>query len=175
MNEKEKYIPPEAKQELWDKLSNEVEQIADRLGHKVDDGIKETIIAFKAFEIPTSGSCEGHTEGEHGLPYPWVDIEVEEPEGWKDNEIIEEQWKKQNLVERQKMMALLDEFYKTRSSPIDARLIFENHGIYGAFRLHSMGAETMELLSEEDLKTRSALYQNEMKDFTEFLKKKHFS
>lgn len=175
MPEQEKYTPSESKQEIWDRIAIEVEQITDALGHGVDDGIKETIIAFKAYEFSTSGSCEGHVEGEHGLPYPWIDIETEEPDGWKDDEKKQKEWRIKNLTQRKKMIDLLAEFYASRNSPIEARLTFENHGIFGAFRILSMGAETMDLLSKEEQIKQSLNYQKEMRDFTDFLKNKYFS
>lgn len=175
MSEQEKYLPPEARQEVWDKLTLEVEQIADGLNHPVDKGIKDTIIAFKAYEIPTSGSCEGHTEENHGLPYPWVDIEVDEPKDWEEDEAKQKLWRNKNLLEQQKVINLLQEFYQDRNSPMEARLVFENFGIYGRFRIRSMGADVMDLLTEEELKAKSLLFQEEMKDFTEFLKNKFFT
>lgn len=172
--ERESNMEKSEKQKRWDELMDEVEQIADRLGHGVDVGIKETIAPFKTQDFPTSGSCEGHVEGEHGLPYPWVDVEVPEPEGWKDDEEKQAEWKKENLVERKKMMELLSEFYDKKNTPIDSRLVFENHGIFGAFRLQSMGAETMDLLSEGELKEKYIQYKQEMDDFTQFVKDKFF-
>lgn len=62
------------KQNLWNNQLNEVEMITDGLGKRIDDNIKESVVAFSVFGFHTSGSCEGHLD--RGLPYPWIDIDV---------------------------------------------------------------------------------------------------
>ena len=61
-------------QENWNQKMKAIEKIEDRLGKPVDEKIKEAVVALWAFDIPTSGSCEGHIE--EGLPAPWIDIEA---------------------------------------------------------------------------------------------------
>jgi len=58
----------------WKKRLKRVDNLEDRIGCKVDDKIKETIIAFWSFDVPTSGSCEGHIS--HGVDTPWIDVEA---------------------------------------------------------------------------------------------------
>lgn len=64
------------RQQQWDKLGAEVDLIRDGLGKKVDQGIRETVIALKAHELRTIGSCEGHEDW--GLPFLWVDMKSPE-------------------------------------------------------------------------------------------------
>ncbi len=75
MNSSEQIIQnsnPE-KQQRWNSILSKVEQITDKLGKPVDEGIKETVAAFIASGFATDGSCEGHLDG--GLPYPWIVID----------------------------------------------------------------------------------------------------
>lgn len=60
------------KQTKWKEIVSSVEKITDKLGKKIDSGIKETVVAFLANDFNTDGSCEGHLN--HGRPYPWIDI-----------------------------------------------------------------------------------------------------
>ena len=53
--------------------------------------------------ITTTRSCEGHKD--RGLPFPWVDIDTYEPEGWQENEVVQELWRQANLAQKQKVQA----------------------------------------------------------------------
>lgn len=57
------------------KIQQEVESISDGLGLPIDDLIKPTVIALRLWDLPTSGSCQGHADW--GLSYPWIDIDCE--------------------------------------------------------------------------------------------------
>lgn len=166
--------PKTEKEILWSREAAAVEEITDGLGKKVDENIKEAVIAFHLCGFQTYGSCEGHTGGEHGLPYPWVDITIPEPEGWKENETIQKEWRIKNLMQQKRMLALLEKFYSTRETPMDMRLIFNYVGIYGGFRLQSFGAKLMDLLTPEEIKEKYPMYKKEMDDFSEFLKEAYF-
>lgn len=63
------------KQQQWEELSQKVDTWTDRLGKPIDPGIKEVVIALNLLGIPTRQSCEGHLDW--GLPYPWVDFEID--------------------------------------------------------------------------------------------------
>ena len=162
------------KQKRWEAIQAEVEAITDRLGLGIDKGIKESVIALKAFDFPTSQSCEGHLEGEHGLAYPWVEIYTPEPNGWEENEEKQREWKFANLREQQKMLGLLEEFYQNRTAHMDTRIVFNRIGAFGGFRIQSMGAETMELLTPERQAEKTEAYKKEIEDFASFLKNKFF-
>ena len=75
-NESDKKIETQNK---WYKVNNEIENTADSLGSKIDEGIKDSVIALNAFEINTAQSCEGHLDS--GMSAPWIRIEApNEPE-----------------------------------------------------------------------------------------------
>ncbi len=54
-----------------------VDTLADAEGHPVDAGIKETIAVLNAYDIPTTQSCEGHSDQKSGRPYPWVRVGID--------------------------------------------------------------------------------------------------
>lgn len=67
------FSPPEAR---WGEVQQEVARIVDGLGKEIDPGIRDTVVALKAHDIHTTGSCEGHLD--HGIAGPWVDIESDQ-------------------------------------------------------------------------------------------------
>lgn len=130
----------------------EVEKITDSLGKGIDEKIKETVAAFLAHGFTTSASCEGHID--HGLPYPWVEVYALEPVGWREAEDdrkkqLEQEWRRKNLEQQLRMIAFLEEFYRERETPFDARLIPNRIGAFGGFRVQSLGAKITEILSKE--------------------------
>lgn len=90
-------------------------------------------------------------------------------------------WEEENNKLRLKMVDLLDEFYKERKVSDNKRLIAEP-GIDMSFRLHNGGddydrkekeiKEGIKFENDPDLKDRLISYQEEMRDFTDFLKQK---
>ena len=66
--------PKSEKENLWEEKRKEIEQTGDRLGYRVDDGIKESVITMNLLELPTHESCEGHSD--RGISAPWVGIEA---------------------------------------------------------------------------------------------------
>lgn len=162
------------KEILWKQKRAEVEKITDGISKEVDQNIKETVTAFLVHEFTTSGSCEGHLDEEHGLPYPWIEINTPAPEGWRESEKKKKEWTIENLKQRQRAMNYLAEFYQDRDTPFDARLTFDRIGAFGAFRIQSFGANMVDLLSPEEQKRKLELYKKEMNDFTKFLKNKYF-
>ena len=181
----EQQEPVKSEKEIaWEKKLADVEQIADQLGKGVDGQIKKTVAAFLVHEFTTSGSCQGHMaekgEEQHGFSYPWVEVYAPEPERWsktegEKKEQLDQEWRINNFKQQRKMMGFLEEFYQGRETPFDARLTFDRVGAFGGFRVQSFGAEMTVILSSEERKQKLVLYQKEMKDFTEFLKSKHFS
>ena len=166
---------------LWERQRAEVDKIADRLGLGIDEKIKKAVTAFRVYEFPTDGSCEGHAVGDgHGLPFPWIDIDSPEPKGLRkatgeEKEEKERMMTMENLRQQQKMIALLEEFYRDRETPFEARLAFDSRGIFGGFRVQSFGAEVMKLLTPEEQIQKLELYRKELNDFSDFLKIKYFS
>jgi len=162
------------KQKIWDETAKKVEKITDGLGLGIDQKIKETVIALIVNGFSTDASCEGHIEKEHGLPFPWVDIYAPEPEGWQKSDELKNQWRQENLKQREKMQKCLKEFYSQRKVD-DEELILQNRGALGAFRIQSQGAERMENRPKQELQEKINLYRKEMQDFSDFLKEKYFS
>ena len=164
---------------MWEKTLMKVNEIGDSLGRGIDEKIKKSVAAFLIHGFSTSGSCEGHiteeSEEEHGLPYPWIEIYAPEPEKWKESKEKQYKWIVENLKQQQKMMGFLEEFYKERKTPFDARLTFRGIGAYGGFRVQSFGAEMYPILTLEEQKQKLKLYRKEMDDFAIFLKDKYFS
>jgi hypothetical protein len=117
-------------QSTYDSVAREVDSITDGLGLPIDEGIKKIVIALRLWGFMTSGSCQGHTG--RGTPYPWVEIYA--PDQRRDV------WIKANELQREKLSALLGEFYKVT----DHKYIFtyEDIGIFGGFRLINKGAKT---------------------------------
>lgn len=60
------------KQAEWDSKRQEIEHTVDGLGLDLDEGIKESVVAFNMNGLNTTASCEGHTD--HGMATPWIDI-----------------------------------------------------------------------------------------------------
>lgn len=168
----QEHLPAQA---LWDKHRQEVESITDRLGKGVDNNIQETVTALQVFGFPTSQSCEGHVgeEESHGATFPWVEIYAPEPAGWQSSQELKDQWKSENMHQRQKLSELLKEFYRNRTAG-DERLVFHDIGIFGGFRVQSAGVEAQSSLSPQEQLEKLALYRREINDFTAFLRSKFF-
>ncbi len=87
---------------IWGKAREEIDKMGDRLGFGIDEGIKETVVAFKVNGLPTSSSCEGHVD--RGLPIPWVEIQApNEPDERfiGQNESFKKMAKKYNITVEQ--------------------------------------------------------------------------
>lgn len=69
------------KELIWEQKRKELEETTDYLGHKIDEGIKEMVIALDMNNLPTHNSCEGHIN--HGFPYPFVEVVAGEEPKWK--------------------------------------------------------------------------------------------
>ena len=171
MNEREEQSP---KEETWEKARQEVETDADGAGRGIDDGIKEAVVAMRVNGFETEQSCEGGEHDKHGQPYPWIRFGTPEPGGWEDNDELKSEWKRANDEQRTRLAALLEEFSAGRETPEDVRLVFEDHGIYGVFEIHSQGGEAMKTLAPEAQQQKRELYRQEMDDFTAFLKSRFF-
>ena len=69
------------KELAWEQKRKEIDEITDIIGHKIDNGIKETVVAFDMNNLPTHNSCEGHID--NGFPYPFVEVTAGEEPRWK--------------------------------------------------------------------------------------------
>jgi hypothetical protein len=104
-------------QEKWEEVREEIKNAADAEGHRIDEGIKEPIIALNALEINTVQSCEGH-DGftESGKSAPWIRISAPNQPEEKfigQNDAFEKVAKKYNMsVETVKKMDNADAYWE---------------------------------------------------------------
>ncbi len=160
----------------WAEIAREVDELADKLGHPIDAGIRDAVIGLLAHELPTNQSCEGHDD--RGEALPWVSIESSEPEGWEDNKQLKEEWRNANKQLATKVRALLEGWYEHRQAdqdviPDDQKLILEPQGIFGAFRIQPAAQERMTKLSQSERAQQALVYREEMRKFSTFLQE-HF-
>ncbi len=59
------------KHEAWDEMFQSLEQITDALGKHIEEGIRDTVVAFEMNGFHTDGSCAGHLE-EDRLRFPYI-------------------------------------------------------------------------------------------------------
>ncbi len=203
---------------LWENALNEVNTLEDKLGTRVDEGIKETIAIFWLYNISTAGSCEGHLFRENNIPY--VDIvAVGEPKERfnneskiktiiakkfntssgsidfeENNEANDEYWnmitkegeteeyiefRKENTILKEKVSKLINEFYSNRKTANEFKLKLIDIGPSGLFRIYNgdLDSDSFDFGGSNEKEKFIAINtfkkrQQEMKDFTEFLKKK---
>lgn len=183
----------------WEKMEAEVNEIQDALGKGVEDGIKESIIVMNLLGFKTSGYCEGHLESSERAP--WIDFTVEDSteNRKKSEEAFDEAEKAQQegasedvldnlyqtahrlsdeaqrpLLEKiQELAQYLDIFYEKRQSTFEARLTLRKNTF--SCRLINQGAMLQKIQVPKTRGERLALYQNEMREFTDFLKSIFFN
>lgn len=191
MNPEKLNTVPSAEQVIEDrikkwqeKLAN-VDKLADGLGLGIDEGIKEAVVAFHAFEINTTGSHEGKIDRH---PVPYIDVESPDIEelskkldkledgGTEDEQDgIRDEIFRKNLEERKKVIPLLEEFYSERKVPYEIRLGITSMA-RGWSRIESQGADFQEIEKDEEIKKqRLHQLQEEMHAFAEFLKNKYLT
>lgn len=175
------------KEGRWQEALHTVDQLKDRLGLGVDEGIKETVAAFHVFEIHTTASHEGKLDR---YPIPYIDVESPDTERLEKRlkdlgsaseveaaevESVQEEIRRKNLEERKKIIPLLEEFYTERKVPYDIRLNIRDLA-RGWSRIQSQGAAFQEIEQDEEVKKQKLQqFQEEMRAFTEFLKDKYFA
>lgn len=137
------------------KISN----LADKLGMPIDENIKTLLIGLWVNNIETTGSCEGHLNW--GEPFPWVDIETEEPTDFENNIHKQAQWKLANKKQSIEFKKLLKTYLDSQATPC----IFNmwNRGQYGAVRF-----EIRNLIDELSKVSLTEL-QKQANDFGEYL------
>jgi hypothetical protein len=172
--------------ERWNKKIDEIGEIRDGLGKKVDGAIVETVAIFRLFGFTTTGSCGGHVKRITGGPY----VIFESPEaarlarearalGKKVNEVSQEyntlrdEAVKHSVREVQKLIPYLNDFYHGRETPYENRLIIRTFPLTYTC-LKCQGAELAKVLDAK--KSKELLLRNraEMHDFTEYLKRAYF-
>lgn len=199
----------EEKEKVWQAIEQAVEGIKDTLGKGIDEKIKSAVVALRANGFSTTGSCEGHSD--RAYPWPWVDVESPLAEKLlsdrcynelkdkarsvrKDEEAITGEEKQEygklvtaqieeNEKEYQRLMAILDEFYKSQTEEElreVVRLMIEK-GPWNQSRVQPEGVpermkpeEIQKLWSDKEKLEKLASYRKEMERFSEFLKGKFF-
>lgn len=163
---------------IWEERENEIEKISkSNSKYPIDKDIKTLVIALKSFDFPTESSCIGHIDGEE-ISFPSIGFSITPPKETlsKDNAIEYKEHRNKYLSAQEKLSKLLGEFYTQRDIPFELKLsigIYKNNK-WGAFYLESYGAHgaVEQSLSVKEKKEKLPLYQKEMIDFGEFLKKK---
>jgi len=82
----------------------------------------------------------------------------------KEKEEIEE---KRNNFYKNKIFSLLSDFYKNRNVDWDVRLHVES------YKISNVGASFLSIFSEEERQIKYKKYNEEIKEFTEFLKQRY--
>lgn len=151
------------KQNTWDRIKVKVDRTCDALKMPIDEGIKETVIVLNALGFKTSGSCEGHLD--RALPCPWVMFSLEGSQPQTPGTSASHAFR---------MIDLLEEFYENRKPLKYSRISIRPIGT-GYFRIESDVNGYAKDIKTEDPALYETIHHNsvsEMKDFTEFLKKK---
>lgn len=194
----------------WQTIEQSIEGIKDKLGKGIDEKIKPIVVALRASGFSTTGSCEGHSD--RGYPWPWVDVEsplaekllndhryyelkekaramnkrtltMTEAEQKEYSGLVEAQIEK-NEKEYQRIVAILDEFYKSQSEEQlkETVRLGIRKGPWNQSRVQPDGMpewtksqEIQKLWSDKEKLEKLELYRQEMKRFSEFLKERFFS
>jgi hypothetical protein len=123
----------------WRQALSEVGTLTDQLGTEIDLEIADTVTAFWLLGINTVSSCAGHIGRITGGPYVMLEDPTVAPLVATMRSIgdprsphfkkIRAEVVRRNLTERQKLLPLLDAFYRTRqSTPYENRIIIESVG-----------------------------------------------
>lgn len=186
----------EGKEEYWRAVDMEMDDVGDRLGKKIDSGIRETVVALNVIGLPPEASCEGHLD--RGCPHPWIDIEEpNEPERYKSGTKQEtdeyKRWEDKNRELRGLAKTLIEEFYSERNVSNDVKIGIRDYG-GGRFRIQNgdrvflgdreYGIKKIresklakDLTPEERKKLEQILpeLRAEMDDFADFIKEKYLN
>ena len=178
--------PDRPKREDWQAALQHVERLVDALGKRVDPGIKETVAALNCMGLATDGSCEGHMHNQSKAP--WVDfalipeslrLEIRSVRKALGNgetsprlDALVREAKLQLWAGEAHIIDLLDEFYKQKNGSAERRLIIDFFP--DSARLVSQGARLQDLYPPDIQMKKLRAYQEEMAEFTVFLKARFF-
>jgi len=155
-----------------EEIRKEVNEIADKKGRPIEEGIKETVVMFNAFDIKTWQSCEGHAEeDERSAPWVMFQPKIPENEEWCDDEESREKVIAEGEEMKKQIMDLLNDFYKKRKIEFGNMLGLK--GIGYSLKLQSNEAEIFKGLDPDEAREKLLVYRKEMSDFTEFLKENY--
>ncbi|MGI9059181.1 MAG: hypothetical protein ACR2H5_11430 [Ktedonobacteraceae bacterium] len=176
-------------------VREQVARLTDALGKPIDDGIFEIVVSLNVLGIHTTASCAGHLD--HGQAAPWVDIGdpearplarvamlkmLEVDQARSLGALAEERHalqsaadqaslavKRLHLIERARLLRVLDLFYQQHHAPADRRLIINPKEWTGMSRLESQGADFQTVAAPDERATKLTEYQEEMQTFATFL------
>ncbi len=180
----------------WLEATEQFGRMTDALGTPLDEGIRETVIALNVLGVSTLASCYGHLD--RGQASPWIEVgdpgarplarvamlklqraeqacargahEDERHARKAEAETAVLDVRRLHLVERAKLLHLLDGFYRQRLVAADRRLIITALDWMGSGRLESQGTDHQVVAPPEERASRLIEYQDEMRQFTAFLK-----
>jgi len=189
------------KQLKWEQASQDIEKITDGLGRKIDEGIKESVIALNVHDFITEASCEGHVD--RALPFPWIDVasatvnderylELRAKEKvLQDSNAKLEQLEMEeittkiknimqmNLKEKARLLLLLAEINPEIEAAGLPQITISSYG-WNWSRIQPEGApkgkpsEIRKKVPLEQIEKQLQAYQESMRMFTNFLKEKFF-
>jgi hypothetical protein len=114
----------------WRATSRDVARMVDALGRPDDSGIRRTVVALRALGFRTRASGQGHLD--HGKKAPWIDIGTETKILRSDGKVAQASWRNSpelrrsrdlNLEAQQRLIDLLERFYRGRAVAVAMRLI----------------------------------------------------
>lgn len=156
-----------------------VDRIIDKLGHPIDENIKDMVAILNAMDFPTTSSCGGHVSGEGAVGFPYIEIYIPcQEEGWQTDKVKSKKCRDRIIPFGLKMESYLNEFYEDKEVDEFDRIGFVSKLPHG-FRIQPMGVkekpDVLGIKSVEDLDFRIKKYQEQMSLFTDFLRSKYFS
>jgi len=175
------------KSQTWEELERRFARVVDGLGEHIDARIMDAVIALNANDVYTVASCEGHLD--HGCPYPWIDVSLEEAEstarkiavllhdGKREamgTQLLMQIHRSLLLQAEYELVGLLDAFYQCHPFNYDHHLSIWRFG-NGKPRLQSHGAEYQQFREEAEKAEKLAEYQREMQCFASFLRERFFA
>lgn len=174
--------------EQWLNLSKETRLFTDRVGMPIDRGVLDTVVAFRAWGFVTKASCEGHLD--HGLPYPWIDIGLDDAIEAKivadRKALFDEQERRYPgqdrgpshdalrqavrpmSLEANRLVTLLDRFYSTSAGPVYRATLVPSRFMPHRLRLQPAGV--IVTTTYEAPGTWLPVYQTEMNRFGQWLR-----
>jgi hypothetical protein len=182
------------KNQRWEASEKYFSRIIDGFGTPIDPGIIDVVVALNMVGVNTEASCEGHLG--HGNAHPWIrigapgvdDLEEElrharlkvhrrifnwnRDKAWAKHNEIEARLKPLHMQEWDKVISLLEDFYKHRFVDLDRRLIISDPLMSGQFFLQSQGGARQDSRDDREKAERLKEYQCEMQAFASFLKER---
>jgi hypothetical protein len=98
----EEELGSQEKRKTWLEMLEKIEHVCDALGFPIDTNIRETVVALNLSGMPTSASCEGHTDRGRGAP--WITVEAQGRPGERfigEDEIFQRTAQKYHVSEKE--------------------------------------------------------------------------